>query len=96
MGITKDINDRATALMNVGVDVVTLDSAHGHSKGVINALKALKKNFKNLQVIAGNIGTAAGAKALAEAGADCRKKLWYWPRFEFVQQELLQVRVFRS
>ncbi len=73
LGITKDINDRATALMHVGVDVVTLDSAHGHSKGVINALKSLKKNFKNLQVIAGNVGTAEGAKALAKAGADAVK-----------------------
>lgn len=73
LGITKDINDRASALMHVGVDIVTLDSAHGHSKGVITALKALKKNFKNLQVIAGNIGTATGAKALAEAGADAVK-----------------------
>ena len=52
------------------MDVVCLDSAHGHSKGVIDALIALKKNFKKLQVIAGNVGTAAGAKALAEAGAD--------------------------
>jgi IMP dehydrogenase len=57
----------------VGVDIVTLDSAHGHSKGVIQALKALRKNFKTLPIIAGNIGTAAGAKALAEAGADCIK-----------------------
>ena len=73
LGITKDINERASALINVGVDVVTLDSAHGHSKGVINALKALKKKFKHLQVIAGNVGTAAGAKALAEAGADAVK-----------------------
>jgi IMP dehydrogenase len=64
---------RAEALKNVGVDVVTLDSAHGHSKGVIDALKKLKKNFKNLQVIAGNVGTGEGAKALAEAGADCVK-----------------------
>ena len=61
------------ALQQVGVDVVCLDSAHGHSKGVIDALKTLKKNFKNLQVIAGNIGTAAGAKALADAGADAVK-----------------------
>ncbi|MGN6213959.1 IMP dehydrogenase [Parafilimonas sp.] len=73
LGITRDLNDRAAALVNVGVDIVTLDSAHGHSKGVITALKGLKKNFKNLQVIAGNIGTAAGAKALAEAGADAVK-----------------------
>jgi IMP dehydrogenase len=73
LGITKDLLDRASALQSVGVDVVTLDSAHGHSKGVIDALKLLKKNFKNLEVIAGNIATAAGAKALVEAGADCVK-----------------------
>ncbi len=73
LGITKDLMDRAAALQKVGVDVVTLDSAHGHSKGVIEALKALRKNFKSLQIIAGNVGTAAGAKALADAGADCIK-----------------------
>ncbi|MDR0793505.1 MAG: IMP dehydrogenase [Chitinophagaceae bacterium] len=73
LGITKDLLDRASALQQVGVDVVGLDSAHGHSKGVIEALKLLKKNFKDLQVIAGNIGTAAGAKALADAGADAVK-----------------------
>ncbi len=73
LGITGDMLERAEALMKMGVDVVTLDSAHGHSNGVINALKELKKNFKTLQVIAGNIGTAAGAKALADAGADCVK-----------------------
>ncbi len=73
LGITNDMLDRAAALQKVGVDVVTLDSAHGHSKGVMEALKALRKNFKSLQIIAGNVGTAAGAKALAEAGADCIK-----------------------
>jgi len=73
LGITKDLMDRAAALQQVGVDVVTLDSAHGHSKGVIEALKSLRKNFKQLQIIAGNVGTAAGAKALADAGADCVK-----------------------
>ena len=73
LGITNDMLDRAAALQQIGVDVVCLDSAHGHSKGVIDALKSLKKNFKTLQVIAGNIGTAAGAKALAEAGADAVK-----------------------
>lgn len=73
LGITKDILDRATALQKVGVDIVTLDSAHGHSKGVLDAVKNLKKNFKNLQVIAGNVGTAEGAKAMAEAGADAVK-----------------------
>ncbi|TAG99966.1 MAG: IMP dehydrogenase [Sphingobacteriales bacterium] len=73
LGITKDLLDRADALQNMGVDVVCLDSAHGHSKGVMDALKSVKKNFKKLQVITGNVGTAAGAKALAEAGADAVK-----------------------
>lgn len=73
LGITRDLADRADALRQVGVDVVSLDSAHGHSKGVIDALKTLRKNFKGLQIIAGNVGTAAGAKALADAGADCIK-----------------------
>jgi IMP dehydrogenase len=73
LGITSDMLERAEALLKIGVDVVTLDSAHGHTKGVMDALRSLKKNFKNLQVIAGNVGTAAGAKALADAGADCVK-----------------------
>jgi IMP dehydrogenase len=73
VGITKDFLDRVAALQQVGVDVIALDSAHGHSKGVLNALKEVKKNFKKMNVIAGNIATAAGAKALAEAGADAVK-----------------------
>ncbi len=73
LGITRDMLDRAAALQQIGVDVVCLDSAHGHSKGVIDALKAVKKNFKKLEIIAGNVGTAKGAKALAEAGADAVK-----------------------
>lgn len=73
LGITRDLLDRAAALQQVGVDIVTLDSAHGHSKGVIDALKTLRKNFKNLQIIGGNVGTAAGAKALAAAGANAVK-----------------------
>lgn len=73
VGITKDLLDRVSALQAVGADVIALDSAHGHSKGVISALKSVKKNFKNLSVIAGNVGTAAGAAALAEAGADAIK-----------------------
>src|SRR5678816_840579 len=73
VGITRDILDRVDALQNLGVDIIALDSAHGHSKGVINALKDVKKNFKKMNVIAGNVGTAAGAKALAEAGADSVK-----------------------
>lgn len=73
LGITNDLLDRADALQQVGVDVVALDSSHGHSKGVIEALKKLKSNFKGIQVIAGNIATASAAKALAEAGADAVK-----------------------
>lgn len=73
VGITKDINDRVAALQQVGVDIICLDSAHGHTRGVIGALKTIKNNFKDLQIIAGNIGTAAGAKALADAGADAVK-----------------------
>jgi IMP dehydrogenase len=64
LGITKDLHDRAYALQQVGVDVVALDSAHGHTKGVIDALKSLKQNFKDLNVIAGNVGTAPGADAV--------------------------------
>lgn len=73
IGVTRDILDRVAALQQVGVDVVCLDSAHGHSKGIIDALKNVKKNFKTLNVIAGNIATAEGAQALVEAGADAVK-----------------------
>lgn len=73
VGITRDLMDRVSALQQVGVDVIALDSAHGHSKGVITALKEVKKNFKKINVIAGNVGTAAGAAALADAGADAVK-----------------------
>lgn len=73
VGITADFMKRVEALNNVAVDIICLDSAHGHTKGVMDALKTIKRNFKNLQVIAGNVGTAAGAKALADAGADAVK-----------------------
>ncbi len=73
VGITGDIMQRVEALNQVAVDVICLDSAHGHTKGVMDALKNIKKNFKHIQVIAGNVGTGAGAKALADAGADAVK-----------------------
>lgn len=73
VGITGDIMQRVEALHKVGVDVICLDSAHGHTKGVMDALKKIKKQYKTVQVIAGNVGTGAGAKALAEAGADAVK-----------------------
>ncbi len=73
IGITSDTMQRVEALYKVGVDVICLDSAHGHTKGVMTALKNIKKNYKYLQVIAGNVGTGEGAKALANAGADAVK-----------------------
>lgn len=73
IGITPDVLDRVDALVAAGVDVVTLDSAHGHSKGVIDMVRKVKAHNKKIELIAGNIATAAGAKALAEAGADAVK-----------------------
>ncbi len=73
VGITADTLQRVEALLAAGVDVITLDSAHGHSKGVIDMVKLVKKTFKTLPVIAGNIATKEGALALAMAGADAVK-----------------------
>ncbi len=73
LGITADLMERADTVEKMGVDVVTLDSAHGHSQGVLDSIRMLRKNFRNLQIIAGNVGTAQGAKAVAEAGADAVK-----------------------
>ncbi len=73
VGITYDTMQRVEALHKAGVDVICLDSAHGHTKGVIDMLKAIKKQFKHTDIIAGNVATAAGAKALADAGADAVK-----------------------
>ena len=73
VGVTDDCIDRVKALVDAGVDVVALDSAHGHSKNIINKVKEIKAAYPDLQVIAGNIATAEAAKALIEAGADCLK-----------------------
>ncbi len=73
LGVTADIEDRVAALVKAGVDVVSIDTAHGHSKGVIDALKNIKSKYPNLQVICGNIATGEAALALAEAGADAVK-----------------------
>ena len=70
VGITPDVLDRVKALAAAGVDAVVLDSAHGHSLGVIGALKAIKAAFPSLDVVVGNIATAAAAKDLIAAGAD--------------------------
>jgi IMP dehydrogenase len=70
LGVTRDMHDRLDALMAVGVDVVIIDTAHGHSEGVLNAVSEAKKRHPYLQVIGGNVATGSGAKALADAGAD--------------------------
>jgi len=70
VGVTQDMLERVEALMRVDVDVVVVDTAHGHSAGVLNAIKEVKGHFPDLQVIGGNVATGAGARALAEAGAD--------------------------
>ncbi len=73
VGITKDTLERVEALVNVGVDAITIDTAHGHSKGVIEMVKTVRKKYPKLNLIAGNIATGAAAKALAAAGADAVK-----------------------
>lgn len=73
LGVTSDAVDRAAALVTAGVDAVVIDTAHGHTKGVIDILKQVKAKFPQLDVIVGNIATAAAAKYLVEAGADAVK-----------------------
>ena len=70
IGVTEDMLDRVASLVNAGVDAIVIDTAHGHSKGVINALKSVKKKFSGLDVVVGNVGTADGAKLLVKNGAD--------------------------
>lgn len=73
VGVTKDMMERVKALVDAHVDVITVDTAHGHSKGVIEAVRTIKKEYPELQVIAGNVATAEATKDLIEAGADCIK-----------------------
>ena len=73
LGVTGDAVDRAEALVNAGVDAVIIDTAHGHTKGVVTVLKAVKKSFPELDVVVGNIATAEAAKYLVAAGADAVK-----------------------
>ena len=73
VGVTPDIEERIAALIKAGVDVVSIDTAHGHSKGVIDTAKKIKSSYPELDVIVGNVATAEGAKALVEAGADAIK-----------------------
>lgn len=73
IGATADILDRVAALVEAGVDVVSLDSAHGHNSGVLEAVRKVKKAYPDLQLIGGNVATAAGTLALIDAGADAVK-----------------------
>ncbi len=73
IGITNDVLDRAGALINAGVDVLVLDSAHGHSANIMKTIKLVKENFPGIQLIAGNIATAQAAEDLIDAGADAVK-----------------------
>ncbi|WP_136467390.1 IMP dehydrogenase [Flagellimonas onchidii] len=73
IGVTADAVDRAGALVNAGVDAIVIDTAHGHTQGVVGVLKAVKKSFPELEVIVGNIATGEAAKYLVEAGADAVK-----------------------
>ncbi|MHA7943453.1 IMP dehydrogenase [Formosa sp. 3Alg 14/1] len=73
IGVTGDAVERAEALYKAGVDAIIIDTAHGHTKGVVNVLKEVKAKFPDLDVVVGNIATAAAAKYLVEAGADAVK-----------------------
>ena len=73
IGVTADATERAEALKNAGVDAIVIDTAHGHTQGVVNTLKEIKKAFPDLEVIVGNIATAEAARYLVDAGADAVK-----------------------
>jgi IMP dehydrogenase len=73
VGVTHDTIDRVKALVNAGVDAIVIDTAHGHTQGVVGKLKEVKKDFPKLDVVVGNIATAEAAKYLVEAGADAIK-----------------------
>jgi IMP dehydrogenase len=73
VGVSRDTDERVDALVKAQVDVIVVDTAHGHSKGVIETVKRIKSRYPNIQVIAGNIATAEAARDLIEAGADCVK-----------------------
>jgi len=73
VGVSEASQDRVTALIEAGVDVIIVDTAHGHSAGVLEMVRWVKTTFPDSQLIGGNVATAAGAKALVDAGADCVK-----------------------
>ena len=73
VGVTANVLDRVDALVEAGVDVIVIDSAHGHSQNIMNTLKLIKGKYPELQIIAGNVATGEATRALIEAGADCVK-----------------------
>ena len=73
VGVGSDMEERTEALLRAGADVILIDTSHGHSKNVIEAVKTLKGNFEGIELIAGNVGTAQGAQALIDAGVDAVK-----------------------
>jgi IMP dehydrogenase len=73
VGASSDMESRVEALINAGVDVIVIDTAHGHSQGVIDAVAALKRTFPHIELVAGNVATAEAAQALIKAGADAIK-----------------------
>ncbi|MEO0043746.1 MAG: hypothetical protein RL329_3194 [Bacteroidota bacterium] len=73
VGVTADTDERVAALVQVGVDVICVDTAHGHSEGVLATVRRIKKQYPNLDIVGGNVATSEGAKALARAGADAVK-----------------------
>ena len=73
LGVTADLLQRAAALVEAGVDLLSIDTAHGHSQGVLDAVRQIKQTYPQVDLMAGNVATASGARALAEAGADVVK-----------------------
>ncbi|PIE49930.1 MAG: IMP dehydrogenase [Flavobacteriales bacterium] len=73
IGVTSDAQERTEALVNAGIDAIIIDTAHGHSKGVVSLLKELKNTFSKIDIVVGNIATAEAAKFLLDAGADAIK-----------------------
>lgn len=73
IGVSADVMERTAALVEAGVDALFVDSAHGHSQGILDLVKKLKSRYPDVDVVAGNVATGDGAKALIDAGADCVK-----------------------
>jgi IMP dehydrogenase len=73
VGVTSDTAERVTALLRASVDLIVVDTAHGHSRGVLETVKMLKRRFPSMELIAGNVGTAAGTRDIIRAGADAVK-----------------------